>query len=73
MPFRHFQFMAQSFPQPQIVTMLGKGTRPSTGPQTCTYPSQTTKTALQPLAVSAEASLELVLAELQVSIRSYCL
>jgi len=30
-PFSRLQFMAQSVPSPQIVTMLGKGTRPLTG------------------------------------------
>jgi len=29
------QFMAQSVPPPQIVTMLWKGTRPLSGAQTC--------------------------------------
>jgi len=30
----HLQFMAQSVPPPQIVIMLGKGTRPMSGAQT---------------------------------------
>jgi len=30
----HFQFMAQSVPPPQLVTMLGKCTRPLLGAQT---------------------------------------
>jgi len=33
-PFSHLQFMAQSVPPPQIVTMLGDGTRPLSGAQT---------------------------------------
>jgi len=33
-PFPHLQFMAQSVPPPQIVIMLGKGTRPLLGAQT---------------------------------------
>jgi len=33
-PFPHLQFMAQSVPPPQIVIMLGKGTRPLSGAET---------------------------------------
>jgi len=33
-PFPHLQFMAQSVPPPQIVIMLGKGTRPLSEAQT---------------------------------------
>jgi len=33
-PFTHLQFMSQSVPPPQIVIMLGKGTRPLSGAQT---------------------------------------
>jgi len=32
-PFLYIQFMAQSVPPPQIVIMLGKGTRPLSGAQ----------------------------------------
>jgi len=38
-PFPHLQFMAQSDPSPQIVIMLGKGTRPLSGPKPeCSVP-----------------------------------
>jgi len=30
-PFPHLQFLGQSVPAPQILTMLGKSTRPRTG------------------------------------------
>jgi len=33
-PFPRLQFMAQSVPPPQIVTMLEKGTQPQSGAQT---------------------------------------
>ena len=32
-PFPYLQFMTQSVPPPQIVIMLGKGTRPLSGVQ----------------------------------------
>ena len=35
--FPHLQFMAQSVPTPQVVIMLGKGTRPLSGAQTLMY------------------------------------
>jgi len=38
-PFPHLQFMAQIVPPPQIVIMLGKGTRPLSGPKAeCSVP-----------------------------------
>ena len=52
-PFPHLQFMAQSVPPPQIVIMLGKGTRPLPGGSNLNVAFPTSHFALQPLPVLA--------------------
>ena len=45
-PFPHLQFLGQRVPPPQIVTMLGKGTRPRIGGPNLNVPFPTSNYAL---------------------------